>query len=86
MPQMIAKRVAPAFFLLAACVCVATGQVRAATDLQMAPDLSFTDDSSSNFPIAAKALGDGTVAQIERRFCSSAPRTAGTPIAKPNAW
>jgi hypothetical protein len=63
MPRMIAKRTAATFFLVAACLCIATGQPRAATDLQLAPDLSFTDDSSSNFPIAGNALGDATIAQ-----------------------
>ena len=36
-----------------------------ATDLKLAPDLSFTDDSSPNFPIAGKNLSDGTVASDE---------------------
>jgi hypothetical protein len=35
--------------------------ILAADDLTMAPDLSFTDDSSSNFPIAAKNLSDAAV-------------------------
>ena len=35
---------------------------RAASDLNLAPDLSFTDDSSSNFPIAGNSIGDATVA------------------------
>jgi hypothetical protein len=33
----------------------------AADDLILAPDLSFTDDSSSNFPIAAKNLSDAEI-------------------------
>jgi hypothetical protein len=33
-----------------------------ATDLKLAPDLSFTDDSSPNFPIAGKNLSDGSLA------------------------
>src|SRR6202041_2599369 len=33
-----------------------------ATDLKLAPDLSFTDDSSPNFPIVGKNLSDGSVA------------------------
>ncbi|MGB8683367.1 MAG: hypothetical protein WCD12_10830 [Candidatus Binatus sp.] len=33
-----------------------------ATDLKLAPDLSFTDDSSPNFPIAGKNLSDASVA------------------------
>jgi hypothetical protein len=35
---------------------------QAAGDLHLAPDLSFTDDSSSNFPIAGDSIGDATVA------------------------
>jgi hypothetical protein len=34
----------------------------AASDLHLAPDLSFTDDSSSNFPIAGNSIGDAAVA------------------------
>jgi len=33
-----------------------------AQDLTLAPDLSFTDDSSSNFPIRGKDLSDGRIA------------------------
>jgi len=33
-----------------------------ASDLKLAPDLSFTDDSSPNFPIEGKNLSDGSVA------------------------
>jgi hypothetical protein len=62
MAQMIAKRAAETLLLVAA-LCIATAQTRAATDLKLAPELSFTDDSSSNFPIAGKALGDGAIAQ-----------------------
>jgi hypothetical protein len=36
--------------------------VYAASALHLAPDLSFTDDSSSNFPIAGDSIGDGSVA------------------------
>src|SRR6266403_2247611 len=32
-----------------------------ATDLKLAPDLSFSDDSSSNFPIEGKNLSDGSI-------------------------
>ncbi len=32
-----------------------------AADLKLAPDLSFTDDSSPNFPIAGKNLSDGSI-------------------------
>jgi hypothetical protein len=34
----------------------------AATNLALAPDLSFTDDSSPNFPIRAKNADDGAIA------------------------
>jgi hypothetical protein len=33
-----------------------------ATDLTLAPGLSFSDDSSPNFPIAGKNLSDGSIA------------------------
>jgi len=33
-----------------------------ATDLKLAPDLSFSDDSSPNFPIEGKNLADGSLA------------------------
>lgn len=32
-----------------------------ATDLKLAPDLSFSDDSSPNFPIAGNNLSDGSI-------------------------
>jgi hypothetical protein len=32
-----------------------------ATDLKLAPDLSFSDDSGSNFPIEGKNLSDGSI-------------------------
>ena len=32
-----------------------------ATDLKLAPNLSFSDDSSPNFPIAGKNLSDGSI-------------------------
>ena len=37
-------------------------EARSADDLSLAPDLSFSDDSSSNFPIAGKDLGTGKIA------------------------
>jgi hypothetical protein len=45
-----------------ALVVIATHPTPAASDLHLAPDLSFTDDSSSNFPIAGNSIGDATVA------------------------
>ncbi len=41
-------------------LCTAT-PAAAASDLMLAPDLSFTDDSSANFPITGKELADGTI-------------------------
>ena len=39
------------------------GPAGAASDLMLAPNLSFTDDSSPNFPIEGKDLADATVAR-----------------------
>jgi hypothetical protein len=56
------------FIPLAATVCALAviggypSLARSADDLRLAPDLSFTDDSSSNFPIAGKNLATGTIA------------------------
>ena len=36
-----------------------------ATGLSLAPDLSFTDDSSSNFPIRGERLGEGEIAAAQ---------------------
>jgi hypothetical protein len=36
-----------------------------ATDLKLAPDLSFSDDSSRNFPIEGKNLPDGSISNDE---------------------
>ena len=63
MMPMIAKRIGVTSVSILTLLCVVAGQPRAATDLKLAPELSFTDDSSSNFPIAGKALGDGAIAQ-----------------------
>jgi len=48
--------------LLCALAMMAAGPAFAAGDLHLAPDLSFTDDSSSNFPIAGDSISDGAVA------------------------
>jgi hypothetical protein len=45
-----------------ALACIAPNPVHAASDLHLAPDLSFTDDSSSNFPIAGNSIGDAKIA------------------------
>jgi hypothetical protein len=49
--------------LVAALVLAVTAKARAASDLTLAPNLSFTDDSSPNFPIQAKDIGDATIAR-----------------------
>ena len=41
---------------------ISSSATHAASDLHLAPDLSFTDDSSSNFPIAGNSIADGAVA------------------------
>ncbi len=52
-----------AILLVAFTICpLVLHSARAASDLKLAPDLSFTDDSSSNFPIAGNSIGDATVA------------------------
>ncbi len=48
--------------ILAAAVLM-PATLRAATNLVLAPDLSFTDDSSPNFPIRAKNAADGAIAK-----------------------
>ncbi len=53
---------------LSALVCafalwtVTPDPARAASDLHLAPNLSFTDDSSSSFPIAGDSIGNAAVA------------------------
>jgi hypothetical protein len=42
--------------------CLSGERALAADDLRLAPSLSFTDDSSSNFPIDGKDLTNGTAA------------------------
>jgi hypothetical protein len=49
--------------LVMASILAVTAKARAASDLTLAPDLSFTDDSSPNFPIVAKDPGDATIAR-----------------------
>jgi hypothetical protein len=49
--------------LLIASVLIIGVPVQAATDLTLASNLSFVDDSSPNFPIAAKHLDDATIAR-----------------------
>jgi hypothetical protein len=45
-----------------ALTCFRSQPAQAASDLHLAPDLSFADDSSSNFPIAGNAIDDATIA------------------------
>jgi hypothetical protein len=48
--------------VLTALALATVGTARAATDLMLARNLSFTDDSSPNFPIEGKDLADATIA------------------------
>jgi thioredoxin-related protein len=48
--------------VLFACALFLTANARAASNLQLAPNLSFTDDSSPNFPITGSAMGSGSEA------------------------
>src|SRR5271169_5191445 len=59
--MILRKQLAMVVFALAIGL-VTIPSARAASDLQLAPNLSFTDDSSANFPIAGNAIGDATVA------------------------
>lgn len=47
--------------LLAIVIMAMGGAPRAATDLTLAPKLSFTDDSSPNFPIEGNDMADASV-------------------------
>jgi hypothetical protein len=49
--------------VLTASILALNGLALAASDLMLAPNLSFTDDSSPNFPIEGKDLADATVAR-----------------------
>lgn len=59
-PPAVAIAIVVALFFGLALATEAPGG--SATDLKLAPDLSFSDDSSSNFPIAGKNLSDGSLA------------------------
>jgi len=50
---------------LTAMIGIARSGAMAADDLKLAPDLSFTDDSSSSFPIASKQSTDGALSSGE---------------------
>ncbi len=45
-----------------ASLAVASAGPGGATNLSLAPDLSFTDDSSANFPIRGDGISDGQIA------------------------
>jgi hypothetical protein len=49
-------------FALAATIALVAGAAGAADDLSLAPSLSFSDDSSSSFPISGKNLEHGALA------------------------
>jgi hypothetical protein len=49
--------------VLTAFVFATGGLAGAASDLTLAPNLSFSDDSSPSFPIEGKDLGDATIAR-----------------------
>ena len=59
---MVKINIAAMLFGAIAFACITVHPAHAASDLHLAPDLSFTDDSSSNFPIAGNSIGDATVA------------------------
>src|ERR1700675_3802596 len=61
MLTIIRQRMRPILIGTALLVFAASGRARAASDLMLAPNLSFTDDSSPNFPIEGKDLADATV-------------------------
>jgi hypothetical protein len=61
MLTIIRQRVRPILIGTALLVFAASGRAPAASDLMLAPNLSFTDDSSPNFPIEGKDLADATV-------------------------
>jgi hypothetical protein len=59
---MMSKKFAPTLVCALVLAFIASPSVLAAGDLRLAPDLSFTDDSSSNFPIAGNSVGDAAIA------------------------
>lgn len=59
---MLPKKLAGMLLCTLALAWITSHPVHAASDLHLAPDLSFTDDSSSNFPIAGNSIGDATLA------------------------
>ena len=57
-----------------------------ATDLKLAPDLSFTDDSSPNFPIAGKNLSDGSIAADHATVIFFGTANCWNSAREANAW
>lgn len=55
------RKVASAAGALVAALLLVAPAARAADDLHLAPGLSFTDDSSTRFPIEGRHLGDAEV-------------------------
>jgi hypothetical protein len=55
-------KLAATLFYAFAVACLAPHPAHAASHLHLAPNLSFTDDSSSNFPIAGDSIGDANIA------------------------
>lgn len=59
---------------------------RAASDLRLAPDLSFDDDSSPNFPIDGRDLPKGVLPSQAATVIFLERQTAGILHARPNVW
>jgi hypothetical protein len=55
------RRIAAIVVALLATLVAGAAEARAADNLQLAPGLSFSDDSSASFPIAGDHAGDATV-------------------------
>jgi hypothetical protein len=61
-PNNSASARATAIAIALAIALIRLPRAAAEADLKLAPDLSFTDDSSSNFPIIDDAAGDAAIA------------------------
>ncbi len=59
----IIKQTVCSILIVTAVVLATNGPAEAASDLMLAPNLSFTDDSSPTFPIEGKDLADAAVAR-----------------------
>lgn len=58
----MASKLSAVLVLVGLAVLLTAAGARAASNLQLAPNLSFTDDSSPNFPITGSNLSDGLAA------------------------